>query len=294
MTTKKNRVTAALMSYWAYPWGPDDEVLGAYLGSTPTVHKLQYDSLEGFHVVLPEVQYIVLRGTEPRVLKDWLWDARFWPKPLGKGLRAHTGFWEGARHLLKQVTLVQGLPVVVTGHSLGGGLGSCIAAMLLRRGFKVELITFGCPRVGGRGFGGLVGPVHTRYVHDCDVVTRVPPALPSRKWRTRLGRLFAGRWFVHNGTAIHFDQMCLMNPGITPIKSLFGSREDQDLFLSRIRRLVEGVKDHSMSDYLRFVIWSEIAMPHYSAGTWRIFAKKAPENIQPLIEFLERREPCAV
>ena len=267
-------LTAAVLSYYAYPWGPSLNTIKAYLGKARYLTPINHSSLEAFHVIVDrQAQWIVFRGTEPRSLEDWLWDLRWYPRPVGNGVRAHTGFWKGAAALLKKVPLVKEIPILLTGHSLGGGLAVCAAAQLLRQGERPTVITFGCPRVGDRDLAALVGPVHTRYVHGRDVVPRVPPALPKASGSTRLGRLLRREWFVHNGEVIHFEGLELKKLG-ADVRGLFGSKSDRSGLLGFLVNLKQGMEDHGMAHYLRFVLEQE--------------ARDELTNHQPILKFCKK------
>ncbi len=67
-----------------------------------------------------------------------------------------------------------GIPVWVTGHSLGGAMAT-LAGM--RYPFE-EVVTFGEPRVGRHVDLVFKAKSHTRYVNGADPVTKVPPEFP--------------------------------------------------------------------------------------------------------------------
>ena len=140
--------------------------------------------------------FLAFRGTRTGSIDDWLTDLSFfpllWPLPL-----RHLGFscaWRGIRFELFE--WVRKLPedsrqLVLTGHSLGGAL-AVMAAFDLARLFSVRwVITFGQPRVGLLSFSQFYdtrpcGPeepdttlhaVTRRYIHETDVISRLPPPL---------------------------------------------------------------------------------------------------------------------
>ena len=75
---------------------------------------------------------------------------------IATAVRVHSGFQQ-AYSLLRPAVLAwlsangsKASRCVVVGHSLGGALATLCALDLLLRGFAVDLVTFGCPRVGKR------------------------------------------------------------------------------------------------------------------------------------------------
>jgi hypothetical protein len=82
--------------------------------------------------------------------------------------------------------------VIVTGHSLGGGMANIAAVLLEHLGMKVSLYTFGSPRVGNDKFVDYANKrlmKNIRVTYAEDPVTALPP------------RLFG---YEHSGTEVHF------------------------------------------------------------------------------------------
>ena len=121
------------------------------------------------------ITFVAFRGTT--TLTDWIIDFDF---PMKDGI--HEGFFNAAMPLIPAISeMVKGQRVLFTGHSLGAALATIAAAMVATAKTK-ELITFGSPRVGNRGFAlrtmdGLFKA--KRYVHEDDIVTTVPPDDPG-------------------------------------------------------------------------------------------------------------------
>ena len=81
---------------------------------------------------------VCFRGS--KTIQDWITDARSWPlkvEPVAgeSGMRIHLGFWSEFHAIRKDLDLAvstaQGVtplrPLVIAGHSLGGGLASLYA-----------------------------------------------------------------------------------------------------------------------------------------------------------------------
>ena len=121
---------------------------------------------------------IAFRGTESNKPEDLLVDLFARAKPWPSGGMVHEGFEAALAHVRPAVDAALGSagtgPVLVTGHSLGAGLATVLAAALHAR--APRLITFGSPRVGDATFAALINPATVdRFVNCCDMVARVPP-----------------------------------------------------------------------------------------------------------------------
>jgi triacylglycerol lipase len=125
---------------------------------------------------------IACRGTEPTEWNDIQADANAVMAVVGTFGKVHSGFngevddlWPLLEELLQGVTQ----PVWFCGHSLGAAMATicsfrCMTSTLPQK--PRELHTFGSPRVGCRKYIRHAEVTHYRWVHNNDVVTRVPPA----------------------------------------------------------------------------------------------------------------------
>lgn len=128
------------------------------------------------------VVYVALRGTEAWS-KDAIFEGGGW-KDIIRDIRVipwydknlgwcHAGFLKGAKAVVGELFLREGSKVVITGHSLGAGVGQLVAIMLHNKGYDVkEFVGFGMPRcfIGKRKF-----PVEiTHYRYKDDLVSNVP------------------------------------------------------------------------------------------------------------------------
>jgi Lipase (class 3) len=122
---------------------------------------------------------LVFRGTMTggqlgEVFLDWINDLRvdLIPHADYPG-RVHKGFsysLENLRPWLSKYVFLNGL--VITGHSKGGALA--LLAGHLYRSLAPEVITFGAPMVGDRGFQVGYSPHTTCYENPHDIVPRLP------------------------------------------------------------------------------------------------------------------------
>jgi len=121
------------------------------------------------------------RGTESNNPRDWVVDSRFKPRPAALG-SVHSGF-DGALDEIWDAVLAEvgddSRRLIITGHSLGGGLATLAAARLADVDrHPAGVYVYGCPRTGLTGFrdgydAGL-RDVTFRIINHIDIVTRVP------------------------------------------------------------------------------------------------------------------------
>ena len=117
---------------------------------------------------------VACQGTEPNNIGEWIRDLDALPV-FREGLGyVHQGFIDGAEAIFASVLAAK--PRILTGHSLGGALALCLAALLVRAGANPALVvTFGAPRVGQGAMRALLAPVVIReYRCGDDPVPLVP------------------------------------------------------------------------------------------------------------------------
>ncbi|MEJ0093466.1 MAG: lipase family protein [Methylocella sp.] len=125
------------------------------------------------------------RGTQTK--QDWHTNfqaALIHPANTDKNLLVHSGFYnafeilaDGANglgaKLLEIKTTTSGVPIYITGHSLGGALAQ-IAAAVLGDDRVAACYTFGSPRVGNSYFDLWVKVPSYRVINFADIVPQVP------------------------------------------------------------------------------------------------------------------------
>jgi hypothetical protein len=130
-----------------------------------------------------KVQYIVVRGTANKQNMHEDMEARLLADQT-IGIPVHSGFDDDAQAVYADVKpyLKKGYATHVTGHSLGGAVGSIIAIYAIEDGHNVvKVVTFGQPRfttaegVKKLGFLPLM-----RVVDENDVIPMLPPSIINK------------------------------------------------------------------------------------------------------------------
>ncbi|PKS05356.1 hypothetical protein jhhlp_008730 [Lomentospora prolificans] len=148
--------------------------------------------LSAFVAVDPVQKAVVLSVRGSSNILNWITNLNFGftacPSGFPSGCTAHAGF-KGAWDEISSAVVSavnSGLSsnpsykVVVTGHSLGGAVGTIAGAHLRNALSKpVDIYTYGSPRVGNAVFASYVSGQsgsHYRVTHGSDPVPRLPPA----------------------------------------------------------------------------------------------------------------------
>lgn len=136
---------------------------------------------QAFIVYSSKFTFIAFRGTEKKWLDIWT-DLKLLPvsTPLGN---IHCGFFATFQRLWPTLKskIDPNLPLVITGHSLGGALAQ-LCALWSCHDLKLIpefVVTFAQPRVGSfklaLSTSKLLKNRHFRIVKNLDIVPRVPP-----------------------------------------------------------------------------------------------------------------------
>lgn len=134
-------------------------------------------------------KYVIVSFAGTSDLIDYMTDVTFASKPEffpGIPGRVHTGFlnvleksWAKVLSLVREHSN-SNLPIILTGHSLGGAQAVISAARLSTLGFPVDSIyIYSSPRVGDEVYSKFVSKLFPkriyRFVNNEDVVPRLPP-----------------------------------------------------------------------------------------------------------------------
>ena len=150
---------------------------------------------QGFLASTASLVLVSFRGTESTA--DWLSNLNVQDRAVAGLGRVHAGFWGQFSALREQLEeLLQprrNLPILVTGHSLGGAIAVLAAATWAAERPLRVVYTFGQPAVAQPGAATTIGTLlagrHHRLVNDADIVPRVPPG------------------YRHSGHLLQFDDL---------------------------------------------------------------------------------------
>lgn len=185
---------------------------------------------------------LACRGTEPNEWNDVQADANAVMSVVGTFGNVHSGFnrevddlWPVLEDLIRNNTK----PVWFCGHSLGGAMATICAYRCKTSSISSnpqELHTFGSPRVGCKKYIRHAQITHYRWVHNNDVVTRVPPV-----W---MG-------YRHCGNEIYLDRY----GRIRPLTGIWRSRDRWRGFLKGLLQWkFDLLEDHSIKLYAQHIV----------------------------------------
>ncbi len=210
--------------------------------------------------VLRRYALLAFRGTDASLVDAYTDVDCVWTEAPLAGA-CHRGFlvaldaiWDKLRPELGRV-YDSGLPLFLTGHSLGGALATLCAARLYDAGLPVwGCHTFGSPRVGDAVFARAINAEQTRpyrHVNNNDTITRLPPRVMG---------------YRHTGALVYYDEDG--HPYRDPSRWF--------RFCDRVHgRLADfgewgtdGLKDHGCAEYVRTVGRARLFEPgaHPPAG----------------------------
>lgn len=185
---------------------------------------------------------LACRGTEITEWNDIRADANAVMSVVGTIGNVHSGFnrevddlWPLLENMLREINL----PVWFCGHSLGAAMATicayrCKNSSLTRD--PHELHTFGSPRVGCKRYIHHAEIAHYRWVHNNDIVTRVPPV-----W---MG-------YRHCGSEVYLDR----KGRIRKLTGLWRSRDRWRGFIGGLLHWkLDMLADHSVSLYAKHIL----------------------------------------
>lgn len=126
---------------------------------------------------------IVFRGSDD--VEDWIDNFEFLSTETERFGRVHSGFLKAYSEFSDKILLaIKGIyrsdaKFTITGHSLGGALGTLLSIDLRKiyPDSSISLVTFGSPKVGKSAFKKIFEDSkvdYTRYVNGNDIVPMLP------------------------------------------------------------------------------------------------------------------------
>ncbi|RJE27479.1 Extracellular lipase [Aspergillus sclerotialis] len=160
--------------------------------TTKTLYEFEEDSkfgdVAGFLVEDSTNKLLIMAFRGSRSLSTWIANLDFATEDIGSictGCEAHGGFWKSweavADSLVAQIkSAVDAHPqytLVFTGHSFGGAMATLGATAMRNDGYKIELYTYGSPRLGNKALAEYVTSQGSLYrtTHTDDIVPKLPP-----------------------------------------------------------------------------------------------------------------------
>uniref|UniRef100_A0A0E0FYH5 Fungal lipase-type domain-containing protein n=2 Tax=Oryza TaxID=4527 RepID=A0A0E0FYH5_ORYNI len=172
---------------------------------------------------------VVFRGTQENSIQNWiedlLWKQLDLDYPGMPEAMVHRGFYSAYHNTTMRDGVVSGIqktrklfgdvPIMVTGHSMGGAMASfCALDLVVNYGLDgVKLMTFGQPRIGNAAFASFFKkylPHAIRVTHGHDIVPHLPPYFSFFPQKTY--HHFPREVWVHNvglGSLVYsVEQIC--------------------------------------------------------------------------------------
>lgn len=232
----RRSLALAEMAMIAYNDEAEAQQAAAAIGF-PEARIIENDGSQAFVFRNEHDLVLTCRGTEPTEWNDIKADANAIMSALGALGNVHSGFNQEVEDLwpvLEKLLSDNSQPVWFCGHSLGGAMATICAYRCQTSEFMrnpQELHTFGSPRVGCKRYIRHAQVTHYRWVHNNDIVTRVPPALMG---------------YRHCGNEIYLDRY-------GRIRKLTGILRSRDRWRGVLKGLLKWrldmLSDHSIGQY---------------------------------------------
>lgn len=225
----------------------------------PEAVLLDQDGSEAYRFRNEHDVVVACRGTQPNEWNDIEADANAVLAMVGTFGYVHSGFnreVDDLWPLLEQLLRNEDRPVWFCGHSLGAAMATicafrCKTSALTNN--PMELHTFGSPRIGCKRYVKHAELSHFRWVHNNDIVTRVPP-------------MFMG--YRHSGKEVYLNRN-------GKIRKLTGFLRSMDRCRGMLRGLMtfklDFLSDHSIHQYAQ----------HLASAAYEEMAALPPVASQP-------------
>ena len=197
------------------------------------------DGAQAYHFENEHDSVIVCRGTEPDDINDVKADVNVVAVAAETVGRVHGGFKSECDHLwpmIEHAIRSTRKPMWFAGHSLGGAMATiCAGRCFLSHidAMPEGLFTYGSPRVGDKQYINFCDIYHVRWVHNNDIVTRLPP-----RW---LG-------YVHAGKEMYIDRH-------GRLRKIVGTARAMDRLkgfgTGLLQLRIDQLSDHSIDEYVK-------------------------------------------
>jgi len=166
--TASNAANLALDAYME-----PSEFKEKYKNSHNKVGSSKYNNVHFFAIEDAENVVIIFRGTISKANVKTDLNIVHVPFLNIDNTKVHAGFYNVAKHsrTIFRNLLKKEKPIVVIGHSLGGGVALLLGGILEKSGYNATVYTFGAPPVGNKEFvDSLPNLIHYRYAHQYDII----------------------------------------------------------------------------------------------------------------------------
>lgn len=222
---------------------PDAEASPVFerVGFTDVTY-IERDGAQAYALGSADDLVVVCRGTEPNEWNDIKADANAWTDLSETVGRVHRGFKREVDDIwpsLEELLVTETRELWFSGHSLGGAMaticaGRCHYSERIAKPVKA-VYSYGSPRVGTKRYIQHAKLTHVRWVHNNDIVTRVPP-----RW---LG-------YRHTGVRMYLDR----NGDVRDFTSKQRAKDRAAGFREGLKkRRFDHFTDHAIADYVRHI-----------------------------------------
>ena len=183
MDAKRVAKLTALVGVVGYDHEEERKSLEAELGHVRLKLTETFDRKGTQAILVKSDKFVALafRGTEATSLQDIKADCSATFVPCESGGRVHVGFNDAYEQVAADIQTkleseeYAGLPLFITGHSLGGALATIAAKRIQHHAGIAACYTFGSPRVGDEDWSEGMRTIVYRIVNAADCVTMLPP-----------------------------------------------------------------------------------------------------------------------
>jgi V8-like Glu-specific endopeptidase len=225
---------------------------------------LERKAAQGFLAWTADLMLVSFRGTESAA--DWISNLNVSTRTIPGIGPVHAGFLGQFQALQPELERLMrawpSLPLLITGHSLGGGIAMVAAASWANSRTVLALYTYGQPAAAKGNAASAINTIlssrYHRFVNDADIVPRVPPLyqhaghLLQFDDEGRVSSKEAQRAGVHGGGAFEASEASTAGAML--------SEQEFQVLQQRLQSRAEGfaqegsldlISDHMVKEYLQ-------------------------------------------